>query len=84
MSTRLQVVVSEQELRTFQRAARRDGLTLSEWVRRTLREAHGRQATGAPDRKLAAVRTAVGHDFPTADIEIILGDIERGALSERV
>jgi hypothetical protein len=29
-------------------------------------------------RKLAAVRSAVRHSFPTADIEEMLGEIERG------
>lgn len=30
------------------------------------------------DRKLAAVREAVEHAYPTADVEEMLGDIERG------
>jgi hypothetical protein len=33
MSKRLQVVVDDAELERFQGAARREGMTLSEWVR---------------------------------------------------
>lgn len=78
MSKRLQVVVDEVELRAFERAARRRGLTLSEWVREQLRVGERQRATSAPDRKLAAIRTAAGHAFPTGEIEDVLAEIERG------
>ena len=35
---------------------------------------------GDPARKLAAVRAAVGHEFPTADIDAMLEEIESGYL----
>src|SRR5579862_4300993 len=37
-SKRLQVSIEEQELQEIQRAARRDRLTVAEWVRQALRE----------------------------------------------
>ncbi len=54
---------------------------MSEWVRRTLREAHQQESTGDVDAKLRAVRQAVGFEFPTADIDQMLDEIERGYLS---
>ncbi len=78
MSKRLQVVVADAELRDFERAARRSGLTLSEWVRQVLRGAERTRATVSPDRKLHAIRTAVRHEFPVADIDVMLTEIESG------
>lgn len=78
MSTRLQVLLTERELREIRRAARQEGLTMSEWVRRALREARTESTTGDPARKLAVIRTSAGHDFPTADVEQMLAEIESG------
>lgn len=78
MSMRLQVLVTERELREIRRAARREGLTMSEWVRRALRDARTQSTTGDPARKLAVIRSAVSHRFPTADLEQMLAEIESG------
>ena len=80
MSIRLQVVLSAAELREIQKAARRDRLTVSEWVRRTLREARRRQPGRDAGRKLQAIRAAASHAFPAADIDQMLAEIERGYL----
>jgi len=53
-------------------------MTTSAWARRVLREAERATPSGDPDRKLAAIRRAARHEFPTGPIEEILGDIERG------
>jgi Arc/MetJ-type ribon-helix-helix transcriptional regulator len=58
--------------------ARRHRTTVSDWVRRALREAREREPGGDLDTKLRAIRTAVRHEFPTADIEQMLEEIERG------
>jgi hypothetical protein len=78
----LQVVLSERELREIRRAARQAGLTTSEWVRQSLRAARA-DSPGDPARKLAAVRAAAGHSFPTADVEPMLAEIESGYLATR-
>lgn len=80
MSIRLQVVMDASELDDIRETARRHGLTVSEWVRQTLRQARRREPSAPVDRKLAAVRAAAAHSFPTADIEDMLGQIERGYL----
>ncbi len=78
MSIRLQVVLEESELHAIQRAARREQLTVSEWVRRGLREARRRQPARDAGRKLQAIRAAARHQFPTADIDAMLAEIESG------
>ena len=78
MSIRLQVVMDEAEVGEYRRLARRDGLTLSVWVRRMLRRVARNEASGSVDGKLAAIRAAARHDFPTADVDRMLHEIESG------
>ena len=77
MTKRLQVLVNDDEYRELQRVAREDRMTVAEWVRQALRSARlGRRR--AADAKLRAVAEAARHEFPTADIEDMLGEIEAG------
>ncbi len=78
MSQRLQVVFEDEELEAIREMARRQHTTVAEWVRRSLREARRAESAGDPEAKLAAIRTAVKYDFPSADIDVMLGEIERG------
>ena len=73
-------MVDESEYRELRRLARAEKLTVAEWVRQALRMARRRQPTGGVDRKLAAIRAAVAHQYPTGDIAQILAEIERGYL----
>jgi hypothetical protein len=78
MSKRLQVLLDEGEFAEIRKAARRQRLTTAAWVREALRAAR-RTAPGADaKKKLAVVRAAVAHDYPTADIQTMLAEIERG------
>ena len=78
MSIRLQVVMDQDELESIRAAARERGMTVSEFVRETLREARRKVASGDTERKLAAIRAADRHAYPTADVDQMLGEIERG------
>jgi hypothetical protein len=78
MSKRLQVLLDADEWEQLQAIARRRRTTVSEWVRRTLREAREREPAGDLDTKLRAIRAAARHEFPTADIEQMLEEIDRG------
>jgi hypothetical protein len=78
MSKRLQVLLPEQEMVDIQRCARREHLTVGEWVRRALREARAQKPAGDPETKLKAIRQAAGFSFPTADIDQMLNEIESG------
>lgn len=62
----------------IERLARSERLTVGEWVRRTLREARMRKPAIDSESKLRAVRRAAQYAFPTADIDDMLKEIERG------
>jgi len=83
MSKRLQVLLEESEYRELRQVARRNRMTVSQWVRSALRAMRRREPMAGPEGKLAAVRAAVRHQFPTADIDRMLGEIERGYLDGR-
>ena len=78
MSKRLQVLLDEVEWAAVRRAARRQRITTAEWVRQALRSARREEPEGDPKRKLAVVRAAARYSFPTADIDEMLAEIERG------
>jgi transposase-like protein len=78
MSKRLQVILEDDELREIQQVARRHRVTVAEWVRQALRAARREHGAGDPRRKMAVVRAAVGHTFPTGDLEQMLAEIQRG------
>jgi Ribbon-helix-helix protein, copG family len=77
MSKRLQVLLPDQEMSEIQRLARRERLTVGEWVRRALREARAGKPAHEPETKLKAVRRATECSFPTADLDQMLSEIER-------
>jgi hypothetical protein len=78
MSKRLQVLIPDAEMEELRKLARREHLALGEWVRRVLREARSQRPVQEPQAKLKAVRKAAEYAFPTADIEQMLAEIERG------
>lgn len=78
MSKRLQVILADGEFSETRKAAQRARMTTAEWVRQALRVARRAVPAGDAKKKLDVVRTAVRHDFPTADISDMLREIERG------
>jgi hypothetical protein len=82
MSKRLQVLLDEAELRAIRRIARREGSTVADWVRRAIRSARQTETTAGTGRKLDALRAALKHRFPTAEIDQMLAEIERGCASD--
>jgi hypothetical protein len=78
MSKRLQVILKDPEYREIQRVARSRRMSIAEWVRQALELARrGESGTGA-GKKLEVIRAAARHDFPSADIDRILAEIESG------
>jgi hypothetical protein len=64
----------------IRRVARRERLSVGEWVRRALREARDRRPLSDPETRLKALRRSVRYSFPTADIEQMIRETERGYL----
>jgi hypothetical protein len=82
MAKRLQVILQDPEYREVQRAARSRQMSIAEWVRQALALARRREPLGDVEKKLAAIRAAVKHEFPTGDIETMLAEIEQGYLKD--
>jgi len=78
MAKRLQVILQDAEYREVQRAARARRLSIAEWVRQALLFARRSEPAGDVGKKIAAIRAAGRHDYPTADIDQMLAEIERG------
>lgn len=81
MSKRLQVLLDDKELREIQRVAKQQQLTVAEWVRQVLRSARKKIPTNDHRKKLAVLRAAMHHTFPTGDIDDMLREIEQGYTS---
>ena len=77
MAKRLQVLLDEEEYKEIQGVARRQRVTVAEWVRQALRRARD-DHPGTAEAKLRAIADASQHSFPTADIETMLSEIESG------
>ncbi len=77
MTKRLQVLLDEDEFREIQGFARSQRMTVAEWVRQALRKARN-DHPGSVDAKLRSIADASRHEFPTADIDVMLQEIESG------
>ena len=80
MTKRLQVILQDPEYREIQRTARARRMSIAEWVRQALTQARRHEALGDVEKKLVAIRAAARHEAPTADIDIMLAEIEQGYL----
>jgi hypothetical protein len=78
MAKRLQVILQDAEYREIQRAADAQHMSIAAWVRQALAMARRREPTGDVGKKLDAVRAAARCNYPTADIDEILAEIEAG------
>lgn len=78
MSQRLQVLLNEAEFEEIRKIALRHKMTVAEWVRQALRDARREEPLRESREKLAAIRRAARHQFPTADIDQMLAEIEQG------
>ena len=82
MSKRLQALIPDKEMEEIKRLARREKIPLGEWVRKALREVLSKQPAAEPELKLQAMRRAAKYCFPTADMEQMVGEINRSCQEE--
>ncbi len=68
----------EAELKEIRRTARQRRMSVAEWVRQALRDARQSDPSGDVDKKLATIRSASRNEFPTADVDQMLREIESG------
>jgi hypothetical protein len=75
---RLQITLSDSEYQAVLNAARKKGMSVSQWIREALSASVGFEAKSEMARKLEALRVAATYEFPTGSIETMLADIEKG------
>lgn len=78
MSKRLQVLLDESEMREIRRMAKGQRMTVAAWVRQVLRQVRREYPAEDTTKKLSALRSAARHSFPTADIDQMLAEIDKG------
>ena len=78
MSKRLQVILDDTEMAQIREMAARRNLTVAAWVRQALRAAGYREPSRGAEKRIAAIRAAAKHSFPTAEIDEMLDQIEKG------
>jgi len=78
MSKRLQVLLKEPEYREIRQAARARNMSVAEWVRQALSLVRRSEPSGSVGKKLEAIRSAARYEYPTADIDRMLAEIEQG------
>jgi hypothetical protein len=81
MRQSLQVRLEDSEVEEIREIAGRMHLTVDEWIQRVLLEARRLHPNPSVDAKLRAVRAAAEYEFPTGDIDQMLGEIERPSSS---
>jgi hypothetical protein len=82
MSKRLHVWLTDTEYQEIQRAARSCNMSVADWVRQALGIVRRRGPSGSVAKKLEAIRVAARFEFPTADIDAMLTEIESGYRTE--
>lgn len=70
--------MSDKEMESIRQQAESEQLSVGEYVRRTLREADSHRPAKSPGVKLAIIRKAAKSSFPTANIDQMNREIERG------
>jgi hypothetical protein len=83
MSKRLQVLLRDAEYREVRRAARAQNMSVSEWVRQALSRTRKEMSSDNTGKQIEAIRVAARSEYPTADIDQMLAEIESVDVTEK-
>lgn len=72
------MLLSDSEMEELESSAKRENLSVGAFVRRTLREGREQRPVRDAGTKLKAIQAAAQCSYPTADIDQMLAEIERG------
>ncbi len=75
--------MDEREFAEIEAVARQSAMSVSEWVRQTLRTARDTNPSGEVGKKLERIRSSTRHEFPSGEIDDMLSEIERGYLETK-
>jgi hypothetical protein len=82
MTKRLQLILSDDEYQEVLHAARLRKISIAEWIRQALGIFRSSPPRRSVAQKIEAVRLAARFEFPTADIDAMLDEIEKGYQSK--
>lgn len=71
MSRSIQLLFPDDEMAEIEQLARREQVTVEEWIQRAIREAFHRRSGKSKQSKLEAVRRAAHYSFPSGGIHQI-------------
>ena len=74
----MQVLLPDDEMESIRKHAELEKLSVGEYVRRTLREADSQRPGRSASAKISSIRRAALHSFPTADIDEMNREIDKG------
>ena len=77
MTKRLQVLFEDDEYEAIQLTAKKERVTVAEWVRQALRNAQKKRALSL-EEKMQAISVATRNQYPTAEIDQMLTEITNG------
>ena len=78
MTKRLQFLLGDSEYREIKRMARSRQMSIAKWARQALGLTCQSEPSIDAEKKLEAIRRAVRYNFPSGDIEGMLGEVEAG------
>ena len=82
MSRRLQVLMSEQEYLRVKRLARKNRKSVGAYVRELLHQASLETGEATAAEKLKSIEKSAHYEFPVANVETMLQEIEAGYVEE--
>lgn len=77
MTKRLQVLFEDDEYEAIQLTAKKERVTVAEWVRQALRNAQKKRSLSL-EEKMQAISVATQNQYPTAEIDQMLTEITNG------
>ena len=78
MTKRLRILLKDTEYRDIQGAARSRNMSVADWIRQALGIVRRRGLSSSVAKKMEAIRVAALLEFPTADVDAMLSEIESG------
>jgi len=82
MSTRLQILLDDNDLSEVKELAMEENLTVSAWVRRAIKHEKKERPGTAARKKLEVILNFSKYDFPISDYKDITAEIDSGYLKE--
>jgi len=78
MTKRIQIPVSEEEQQLWKNSARKSGLTLAEWARRSLRERAAQELRANANATRSALKSLFELEAPVDEVQTMIEESVKG------